>query len=238
MIKTLGFGRRSESVSHEDCIEHHRETHSKLGLKQAEHLGKYVLYYFSGAMSGNGLALTDFPWDMAAIEWFLEDERWHNLQKWWDKDPDGQVIKADEARFLDRDRTYLFACDENDIVDHGSRVDDVNVLRVLKLRGDCDPQVAIRQHKDLLVPLIQNEFGSSLRRYVSSYVSEVTCLGRGQIPVSPADIIERYKLDRLFMERFEEIDSPFNSKRILDCEFSIVDRDQTIIFTGEEVVYL
>jgi hypothetical protein len=233
MIKTLGFGRRSTSMSHAACVKHHREEHSKLGLNLTEHFGKYVLYYFDAAVSGNGTVLTDLPWDMVALEWFLEDARWYNFQKWLTDAADGQVVRADEEQFLDRDQCFMFACDENVIVNNAANSDDVNIIRVLKLQSG-----SVAQHKSTLAPLITSTFGPSLKTYAVYDVTEATCLARGPIDTSPMDIIEVYKLDKTFMNGFENISAPFLSTRITECEADILDRQRTVIFRGAEAIYI
>jgi hypothetical protein len=234
MIKTMGFGRRRESLSHEDCINHHRETHSKLGQEQAAHLGKYVMYYFSEALSGSGSAIGDLPWDMAEVAW-IDDERWKNFRKWQAEEPDGQAIKADEEQFLDREKCYLVVCDEKTIIDSHADAKDVSVVRVLRLRAGADPSTAIRAHRDLLVPVIKDAFGSSLKTYVTHYVTETMNLAHGLLPVGPIDIVERYRIDQSIMRAD---DQPFRSARVVDCEASILDREGTLMFRGEEVVYI
>ena len=107
MTKVQGFARRRDGMSHEDCVRHHKDVHSRLGLAQAEHMAKYVLYYFEEAFGPDGSRLADMPYDMSALEWYSNDERWVNLQDWLESEPDGQEVKEDESSFLERDRCYL-----------------------------------------------------------------------------------------------------------------------------------
>jgi hypothetical protein len=233
----MGFGRRRENLSHEDCIKHHRDTHSKLGVEQAAHLGKYVMYYFSEAWSGGGSALGDLPWDMAEVAW-LEEERWNNFQKWLAEDPAGEAIKADEEQFLDRDRCYLVVCNEDTVVDTQSDANDESLVRVLKLAADDDTSIAVRQHRDLLTPLIKEAFGPSLKSYVAHYVTEAMNLARGAVSVAPMDIVERYKIDKSVMDARDGVQNLFALAHIIECESSILDRDRTVLFRGDEAVYI
>ncbi|MBA4094647.1 MAG: hypothetical protein C0489_11235, partial [Candidatus Accumulibacter sp.] len=90
MIKVQGFGRRRTGMRHEECVRHHREVHSKLGLAQGEHMEKYVLYYVQRAFSSDGAPLHDLPWDMSALEWYREEERWTDFLRWLEEEPDGR----------------------------------------------------------------------------------------------------------------------------------------------------
>lgn len=238
MIKTHGFGRRSDKVSHEASIEHHKSQHSKLGLAQADHMGRYVLYYFNSAYSGRGEKLDDFPWDMSALEWFSDDDRWHNFKNWQDSAADGQEVKEDEERFLDRAKCYLSAYDEDAIVTDASAVDALNVIRVVKFKGGVDRAEGQAQHKRVVAPFILDAFGDSLKKLTVNYPYEAISLAEGSLAELPMHAIEIYKLDKSILSNPNDLGHLFSQSEFTKATMELANGDETWILEGEERIYI
>lgn len=189
MIKVQGLGRRRAGMSHHDAIEHHRNIHSKLGIGQADHMARYVLYYFREALDAEGKPLADFPWDMSALEWFREDAYWDNFQQWLEAAPDGQEVKEDEGNFLDRDQCFLMPYQEEVVVDRPASGETIDLLRLLSFApGAVDNAVRVAAVRDRL--------GDALRKLTINRIDYATRLSSGRIPDTPVDLIEIYKVDR------------------------------------------
>jgi EthD domain len=237
MVKVQGLGRRHPGISHADCIEHHRNTHSQLGLGQAEHMAGYVLYYFREAFGSDGTALPDFPWDMSALEWFREDSYWDNFQKWLESAPDGQEVKKDEATFLDRDKCFLCPYEDRVVVTTHAHGDVIDLLRLLSFSDGISDEAGADYHARICVPAIQAHFGDTLRKLVVNTITEATCLAIGKIPNKPVNVIELYKLDRVAFASAGALVGAITAPAIAKAEASIFAADRTINMVAEEVVF-
>jgi EthD domain len=238
MIKVQALGRRRPGMRHADCIEHHRTIHSKLGLAQAEHMGAYVLYYFREALGSDGAALSDFRWDMSALEWFREPEYWNNFQKWLESAPDGQEVKDDEGNFLERDKCFLCPYEERIIFNEDRDGDCVDLLRLLSFSRGTEPSAGAAHHAKVCVPAIRARFNASLRKLIVNTITEATCLASGKIPDKPVDVIEIYKFDRSAFASNAELVRAFAAPAIVDAEARIFEVDRKINMIAEEIVFI
>ena len=238
MIKVQGFGRRNSETSHAECIAHHRNIHSKLGLGQADHMGKYVLYYFREAFGFDGTPIEDFPWDMSALEWFRDDAYWTNFQDWLENAPDGQDVKLDEASFLDRDKCYLCPYDENVLVHQEAGEASIDLVRLLSFAPGISPEAGHRHHAIHTLPTIRQYFGTGLRKLVVNTITEATRLSSGRIPEKPIDIVEIYKIDGTGHRAPRDIIQAFAGAEIRSRESEIFSAERSFNLLAEEVVFI
>jgi hypothetical protein len=236
MIKIQGLGRRRHGLSHAECIEHHRNIHSKLGLGQSDHMGKYVLYYFREAFNAKGAPLAEFPWDMSAVEWFREKQYWDNFQEWLEAAPDGQEVKHDEASFLEREKCFMLPYDESIVVDRDDGGETIVLMRLLKF---ADGVSLVRGGPDHAASIgaIRIHFGEALRKLVINYITEATCLASGAIPYKPIDVVEIYKIDRAVCPDPHDVVRAFAVPAIAATEDALFAMDRSFNLLAEEVVF-
>ena len=237
MTKVQGFARRRDGMSHEDCVRHHKDVHSRLGLAQAEHMSKYVLYYFEEAFGPDGSRLADMPYDMSALEWYSNDERWVNFQDWLESEPDGQEVKEDESSFLERDRCYLCPYEERIVVDEA--IDDAFVVfRILTIADGVSPDDLIAHHRSRCAPAVRAAFGGALRSYVVNFITEATSLATGRIEYKPFDLIEIVKIGKTDATSLRNVIDVFVSESVTTAEDPVIARHKTLTFSCEEVAFI
>ena len=236
-VKIQGLGRRGPGISHAEAIAHHRNTHSKLGLGQADHLEKYILYYFQEALRPDGTTLSDFPWDMSALEWFREADYWDNFQQWLASAPSGQEVMVDEARFLDRESCFLLPYEERIIVDDRSHDGVVHLVRLLAFCVDASNDAGVDQALTGTRE-ITTHFGTALRKLVVNRVTEATCLATGKIPMSPVDVIQIIAVDEEAFDSTSDLVRSFSTAEIATAERRAFSAERTVNLIAEQVVFI
>ena len=106
MIKTITMITRKADISREDFVKHYEEVHAPLALKHLPMIKRYVRNH-----------VVDIPgmeepaFDCITELWLDDLEDAMKLFEFVTSD-EGQVIRDDEEKFLDREKTVFFLVDE------------------------------------------------------------------------------------------------------------------------------
>jgi uncharacterized protein (TIGR02118 family) len=106
MIKTIVLIKRKPELSREEFVKHYEEVHAPLALKHLPMIKRYVRNH---VVDVAGIEGPDF--DCATELWFDTLEDAARVIEFVQSDA-GQVIRDDEQKFLDGDKTVSFLVDE------------------------------------------------------------------------------------------------------------------------------
>ena len=105
MIKAIGMMKRKPGLSREDFIRHYEEQHAPL----AQRLLGFARYVRNYPIPEPGAA--EPPFDVITEFWFESKEAFAAAMA-VNASPEAQIIREDEARFMDTSRTVGFLVDE------------------------------------------------------------------------------------------------------------------------------
>ena len=108
MIKVMVMIKRKPGISHEEFCQHYEEVHVPLALKLLPTIRKYVRNYVVALPGTEGIGfdcITEFWYDdmdgaQASLDTLNSDA--------------GQVIRDDEATFMDKDKQVVLLVDERE----------------------------------------------------------------------------------------------------------------------------
>jgi len=106
MIKTIALIHRKAGISREEFAQHYEEVHAPLALKHLPMIKRYIRNH---VIDVPGMEGPDF--DCVSEFWFDSIEDAMEVAEWAQSD-DGQVIRDDEAMFMDSSKTISFMVDE------------------------------------------------------------------------------------------------------------------------------
>ena len=106
MIKAIALIKRKPGTSQEEFTQHYEEVHAPLALKHLPTIKRYVRNHVIHMAGTEGLGF-----DCITELWFDCMEDAVKLMEFVQSDA-GQVIRDDEEKFLDRDKTIFFLVDE------------------------------------------------------------------------------------------------------------------------------
>ena len=106
MVKTIVLIKRKSELSREEFEKHYEEVHAPLALKHLPMIKRYVRNHVVGVA---GMEAPDF--DCLTELWFDTLEDAAKVIEFVQSDA-GQVIRDDEQKFLDSDKTISFLVDE------------------------------------------------------------------------------------------------------------------------------
>jgi len=107
MVKTILFVRRRPDLSHEQFREHYETRHAPLAVSVCPLIRRYVRNYFA-PVEGR-----DWPFDVMTEFWF-DSTQDRAATRNFAMSPAGEVLAADEARFMDRASMTTFHVDERE----------------------------------------------------------------------------------------------------------------------------
>ncbi len=106
MIKTVALLRRKEGVSREEFAKHYEEVHAPLALKHLPMIKRYIRNH---VFDVPGMEGPDF--DCMSEFWFDSVEDALAVVEFMQSDA-GKVIRNDEQKFMDTEKTISFLVDE------------------------------------------------------------------------------------------------------------------------------
>ena len=106
MVKTIVFIKRKSNITREEFAKHYEEVHAPLALKRLPMIKRYVRNH---VVDIAGMEGPDF--DCMTELWFDTLEDAAKVIEFVQSDA-GQVIRDDEQKFLDSEKTVSFLVDE------------------------------------------------------------------------------------------------------------------------------
>ena len=106
MVKSIALISRKSSISREEFAKHYEEVHAPLALKHLPMIKRYLRNHVVDIPGAEG---PDF--DCVTEFWFDSMEDALKVVEFVQSDA-GQVIRDDEDKFLDRDKSVFFLVDE------------------------------------------------------------------------------------------------------------------------------
>lgn len=238
MIKSVGVGRRRSGMTHEECVQYHREVFSPLGKSVIGHRGleKYIAYYVDQAFTLEGEQLAESPWDMVVVESYTE-EFWQQMGEWRTTNPEGIKISEHMARFLDPLSGMMMLGEENEIIAPAGG--NAGVLVWLGTRQkDISHEEFVRYHREVHVPLALGMLGQGLKGYVAYYVNAALSLAEGFMPSPPYDAIVITRFDAESVAGMGEWRKTPEGRQITKDEEHFMDRKRTIGFVCRENIII
>ena len=106
MIKTIALIKRKEGITREEFVKHYKEVHAPLALKYLPQIKRYIRNYIidTGMEGPNFDCISEF--------WFDSIEDAMGIMEFMQSEA-GQVIRDDEAKFIDSNQTISFMVEEN-----------------------------------------------------------------------------------------------------------------------------
>lgn len=237
MIKSIGFGKKSAAMSHEESCRYHREVHAPMAkrLLGPRGLTRYVGYYVDKAYSFTGKALPELPWDRIVPEWFTE-KLWAEMWDWRKTDPAGRELAADEKKFGQGGMMLL--CDEKEILNSPESGVGVNVIFLASRRKNMSHEEFAAYHLEQYAPLVVHTFGDRLQRYVVSHPYEGLTLAEGSMPVLPYDTIVTARFGHDAWRDMKSWRLGPEGARLAEAEEAFLDRDKAIALVCQEYVHI
>jgi hypothetical protein len=100
---------KKRDLSHEDCIQYHRNKHVPLLTHMlGTRLKSYTVYYVDRALHLTDLHGSLLPYDIIVFA-RLEYEFWKGMEA-WRKSPEGIAITEDEKNFIERESAIALEC--------------------------------------------------------------------------------------------------------------------------------
>lgn len=96
MIKSISMIRRKPGISREEFMRHYEEVHAPLALRVLTGLRKYVRNYVTGERLGG-----EADFDVVSEFWYDNEDDIKATVAFY-QSPAGQVLRDDEALFMDR----------------------------------------------------------------------------------------------------------------------------------------
>jgi uncharacterized protein (TIGR02118 family) len=106
MVKAVALIKRKPGTSQEEFTQHYEQAHAPLALKHLPTIKRYVRNHVIHMPGTEGL-----EFDCITELWFDSMEDAVKLMEFVQSDA-GQVIRDDEEKFLDQDKTVFFLVDE------------------------------------------------------------------------------------------------------------------------------
>lgn len=165
MIKTIALIRRRKDITREDFARHYEEIHAPLAL---DHLPMIKHYARNHVISVLVAPQTDF--DCVSEFWFETIDDALKVQE-FAQSGEGQLIRDDEARFMDSGRTLSFLVEEmsSPIDGPSPGPDAVKAIALLKGKPGLSRDEFIEHYEKGHAPLIL-EHSSGIKRYLRNYV--------------------------------------------------------------------
>ena len=106
MVKTIALIKRKAGISREEFVRHYEEVHAPLALKHLPMIRKYVRNHIFENPGAEGPGF-----DCITELWLDSNEDVKDLLNFVQSE-EGQVIRDDEEKFLDRENTKFIMVEE------------------------------------------------------------------------------------------------------------------------------
>ena len=221
MIKTIALITRKEGVTRKEFAQHYEEVHAPLALKHLTTIKRYVRNHVISTLVPS---LLEF--DCISEFWFESLEDAMRVQEFSQSEA-GQVLRDDEARFMDSSKTLSFLVEEK-----SSDLDKsatVKAVALLKRKATLDRDSFIEHYEGKHAPLIINN-SVGIGRYIRNYAVIM-----GDEP--PFDsFTEIWYQDHQSYEQSLHIRVSDAGKVIADDEASFIDTDKIGFYLVNECV--
>ncbi len=220
MIKTIALIKRKDDITRKDFAKHYEETHAPLALKHLNMIQRYIRNHVTSVLVPHSL---DF--DCISQFWFESIEAAIQVQE-FSQSSDGQILRDDEARFMDSSKPLSFLVEER-----ASSIDGpaaVKAIALLKMKPGHSRDAFITHYENVHAPLII-EHSIGISRYVRNYVVP---MGDEE---SPFDCVtEIWYRDQQSYEQSMAARLSDTGKIIADDETSFLDPSQIAFFLVDE----
>lgn len=165
MIKTIALINRIDGISHEEFAMHYEEIHAPLALKHLKSIKSYTRNHVVSA-----LVKAKLPFDCVTQFWFETIEDAIKVQE-FSQSAEGQVVRDDEMKFLDRAKTLAFLVEERSSDLEASFIpsETVKAIAIIKRKPDITRDQFIDHYEYEHAPLIM-QHSKGLFSYKRNYV--------------------------------------------------------------------
>ena len=165
MIKTIALIKRKEGIPPEEFINHYEEVHAPLAIKHLPMIKKYVRNHINSVM-----VPPSFDFDCISEFWFESIEDAMQVQEFAQSNA-GQVLRDDEAEFMDSSKTLPFLVEEKSSNIHDSG--KIKAVALLKRKPDLNREAFMNHYESSHAPLIIKH-SVGLSQYIRNYIVPMT----------------------------------------------------------------